>query len=280
MTSFTLTNLGYGYGNGEILTVPVGGLTGIPTTADFGSKEFQLTVDQIFNDEFTGWSFGELDMLDKIEHLFDGETLTFQTKKNGAVLSILSAKGSKIKVQDCLLVFVNDILQIPGKAYEFKGGSILTFTEAPKFGDSCKIMFYRGTAGVDVESVEILETVKPGDDIRLEADPTVDWIAGLKQQAWLNEDEREVARVDSTDTVATVPYFGPGNVTDENLMRPVVWVRQTEDRIINEKEVAKDREIYEPNIYPSAYLIKTVGVGSTAIYVDNIRPFFDPNNES
>jgi hypothetical protein len=63
-------------------------------------------------------------------------------------------------------------------------------------------------------------------------------------------------------------------------MRPVVWVRQTEDRIINEQEVGKDRELYEPNIYPSAYVIKTVGVGSTAIYVDNIRPFFDPNNES
>ena len=141
-------------------------------------------------------------------------------------------------------------------------------------------MFYKGTAGVDVNSVEILETVKPGDDIMIEADSTVSWKAGLMQQAWMDEDPREVARVDSTDTVTTVPYFGPGNTTDENLMRPVVWVRQTEDRIINEQEVAKDREIYEPNIYPSAYLIKTVGVGSTAIYVDNIRPFFDPNNES
>ena len=280
VVDFALTNLGFGYGNSEILTVPVGGLTGIPTTADFGSKEFQLTVDEIFSDEFTGWSFGELDMIDKIEDLFDGETLTFQIKKNGAVLSILSAKGSKINVQDCLLIFVNDILQIPGKAYKFEGGSLLTFTEAPKFGDSCKIMFYKGTAGVDVNSVEILETVKPGDDIMIEADSTISWKAGLNQQAWMDEDEREVARVDSTDTVTTVPYFGPGNTTDENLMRPVIWVRQTEDRIINDKEVAKDRELYEPNIYPAAYLIKTVGVGSTAIYVDNIRPFFDPNNES
>ena len=48
--SFNIKNRGYGYGNGEILTVPVGGLTGIPTTADFGSKEFQLTFDDLFSD--------------------------------------------------------------------------------------------------------------------------------------------------------------------------------------------------------------------------------------
>ena len=65
--SYTLKNLGYGYGNGEILSVPVGGYTGIPTTADFGSKEFQLTIDEVFNDAMTAWNFGELDMIDKIE---------------------------------------------------------------------------------------------------------------------------------------------------------------------------------------------------------------------
>ena len=96
----------------------------------------------------------------------------------------------------------------------------------------------------------------------------------------MQEEERETARVDSTDTITTTPYFGPGNTQDEALLRPVVWVRQTEDRIINDKEVGKDREIYEPTIYPAAYVIKTVGIGSTEIYVDNIRPFFDPDNES
>jgi hypothetical protein len=273
--SYTLKNLGYGYGNGEILTVPVGGYTGIPTTADFGSKEFQLTIDEVFNDAMTAWNFGELDMLDKIEDLFDNSTTTFQLKKNGAVLSILSAKGSKINVQDCLLIFVNDILQIPGKAYEFNGGSLLRFTEAPKEGDTCKIMFYKGTATVDVNDVEVLETVKPGDDIIIGWDPGVDG-----QFSYMQEEERETARVDSTDTITTTPYFGPGNTQDEALLRPVVWVRQTEDRIINDKEVGKDREIYEPTIYPAAYVIKTVGIGSTEIYVDNIRPFFDPDNES
>ena len=86
----------------------------------------------------------------------------------------LSAKGSKINVQDVLLIFVNDILQIPGKAYKFNGGSLLRFTEAPKEGDTCKIMFYKGTATVDVNDVEVLETVKPGDDIIIGWDPGVE----------------------------------------------------------------------------------------------------------
>ena len=232
-----------------------------------------------------------------IRDRFDGSTTTFQLKKNGAVLSILSAKGSKIIVQDCLLVFVNDILQIPGKAYKFgspeyiykvtgpdtveevlvgsEGGSLLRFTEAPKAGDTCKIMFYKGTATVDVNDVEVLETVKPGDDVVIGWDPGIEG-----QYSYMQEEERETARVDSTDTITTTPYFGPGNSQDESLLRPVVWVRQTEDRIIDGKEVGKDREIYEPTIYPAAYVIKTVGIGSTEIYVDSIRPFFDPDNES
>ena len=223
----------------------------------------------------TAWNFGELDMIDKIEDLFDNSTTTFQLKKNGAVLSILSGKGSKINVQDVLLIFVNDILQIPGKAYEFNGGSLLRFTEAPKEGDTCKIMFYKGTATVDVNDVEVLETVKPGDDIIIGWDPGVEG-----QFNYMQEEPRETARVDSTDTITTTPYFGPGNTQDESLLRPVVWIRQTEDRIINDKEVGKDREIYEPTIYPAAYITKTVGIGSTEIYVDSIRPFFDPDNES
>ena len=44
--------------------------------------------------------------------------------------------------------------------YEFKGGSFITFKEAPKEGDTSKILFYRGTGSVDVTNVDILETVK------------------------------------------------------------------------------------------------------------------------
>ena len=70
-----------------------------------------------------------------------------------------------------------------------------------------------------------------------------------------------------------------GNTADETLERPVVWCRQTEDKIINEKPIGKDRELYEPQIAPFGYITKTVGIGSTTIYVDQLRPLFNTQNE-
>ena len=63
-------------------------------------------------------------------------------------------------------------------------------------------------------------------------------------------------------------------------MRPLVWCRQTEDLIVDGKEIGKDRSLYEPSIYPYGYLIKSVGIGSTSVWVDNLRPLFDAENEN
>ena len=77
-----------------------------------------------------------------------------------------------------------------------------------------------------------------------------------------------------------MPYYGPGITGDPNLERPVVWTRQTEDMILNGKPLGKDRSLYEPRINPAAFVIKSVGVSSTQIFVDNVRPIFDSQNES
>jgi hypothetical protein len=45
-------------------------------------------------------------------------------------------------------------------------------------------------------------------------------------------------------------------------------------------KITGDRQLYESSIYPSSYLIQPVGIGSTVLYVDNIRPFFNPINEA
>jgi hypothetical protein len=63
------------------------------------------------------------------------------------------------------------------------------------------------------------------------------------------------------------------------MLRPVKWCRQTEDKIINDLEVGKDRELYEPIINPTSLIIQSVGIGSTQVYVDSVRPFFNPKNE-
>ena len=277
---FEIKNTGYGYRENEILTVAVGGSTGIPTTSSF--REFQITIQNIFSDKFTGWSIGELQVFDDISELFDGETTTFPLTINGNLTSIKAAKGSNINVQDLLLVFVNDILQVPGEGYVFEGGSVITFTEAPKgislgipgTNDTCKIIFYKGSGSVDVVERNILETVKVGDQLVFGYD------SSIGQSSTLQEEDRTVTSILATDLVETNPYFGPGNTGDESLSRTITWCRQTEDKIIDEQEIAKDRMLYEPVINPSAYLISSVGVGTTVIYVDNVRPFFNAQNES
>jgi hypothetical protein len=269
IVSFRVDETGYGYGNGEFLTVPVGGTTGIPTTSSY--REFLIEINDTFSDEFTGWSLGILKMLDNFDADFDGSTTTFQLQEAGDLISIRSGKGSNINVEDVLLIFINDILQVPGKGYTFSGGSVVTFTEAPKKDDKSKVIFYKGSGASDVIDREIIETVKTGDNLTIESNYPQDW--------YLQEDKRQVLSVDSTDIVSTNPYYGPGNTADESLQRPVVWCRQTEDKIINEKPVGKDRELYEPQISPFGYITKTVGIGSTSIYVDSLRPLFDTQNE-
>ena len=167
----------------------------------------------------------------------------------------------------------NNTLQVPGEGYTFTGGSTLVFTEPPKVGDTINILFYKGSGDSDVVFRNVIETVKKGDTVQLKSDRSIG------QASYLTEDVRIVESVKSTDVIETNPYEGPGNTSDVTLERPVDWCKQTEDIFIDQIGVGKDRELYEPVINPSAYIIKSVGVGSTAIYVDNLRPIFNPVNE-
>jgi len=272
---FEIKNTGYGYEIGDLLTIPIGGATGIPTTPNSVTKEFQISVQSVDRDKFSGWSIGELKVFDNIQRLFDGKRVIFPLTLDGTTTSVYAKRGSLINVQDLLLIFVNDILQVPGEGYIFEGGSKIQFTEAPNSEDTCKIIFYKGSGDdVDVIFRDVIDTVKIGDGLQL----TYDSFVG--QSASLLEDERKVVDILSIETVETNPYFGPGNTGDETLSRPIIWCRQTEDLIINEQEVGKNREFYEPFVYPTTNIIQPVGVGSTIIYVENLRPFFNPSNEN
>ena len=100
---FEIVNSGYGYGNGQILTVAIGGTTGIPTTSSYSGNEFQLTIDEVHIDEFTGWTVGTLDVLDRVDEFIDGVRKDFPLTKAGSIVSIVAAKGSKINVEDVIL---------------------------------------------------------------------------------------------------------------------------------------------------------------------------------
>ena len=135
-------------------------------------------------------------------------------------------------------------------------------------------MFYKGTGDTDVIFRNVIETVKKGDTLQIKHD------ASIGQASSLDEDERVVDQIKSTNLVGSNSYSGPGNTDDVTLERPVIWCKQTEDVFVNQIAVGKDRELYEPVINPSAYITKSVGVGSTAIYVDNLRPIFNSQNEN
>ena len=266
---FEITNQGYGYGETQKLTIGVGGTVGIPTAGATEFREFQLTVNETVSDSFAGWTVGDFQVLDPLDSLFDGKTISFALNLNGTQQTIQSKPGSNIDVEVLLLVFINDILQSPGDGYEFKGGSFITFKEAPKAGDTSKILFYRGTGSVDVSNVDILETIKVGDEIKL-----------YDQSISLEENNRTVTIINSSDSVDTNPYPGPGITTNETFQRSVTWSRQTEDKFIDGDAVTKDRPHYEPLIYPNTNIIQSVGVGSTVIFVSNIRTFFDSSKEN
>jgi hypothetical protein len=273
--NFELINNGYNYKFGDILTIPVGGPTGIPTDPTKPFSNFNILVDQIYTNKFSAWSIGDLQIVDDFSNEFNNIRKSFQLKIDNMPISIIAAKNSNIDLSSTLLVFINDILQVPGESYIFGGGSIITFTEAPKSstefwgGDQLKIYFYRGTSDVDTKEVDILESVKVGDGLQLYGE-TLELI----------ENERIIDVINSSNSVITNTYVGPGITEDEFLLRPVIWCRQTVDRIINGKLIGKDRELYEPNIEPTTSIIQSVGIGSTIIFVENVRSFFDNRKEN
>ena len=264
---FELTNTGSGYELGDVLTVSIGGTTGLATNTTYNFQQFELTVDDQYQEQFNGWSVGNLTLFDKVDKLFNGFDRSFPLMIDGERQSIKARDGSGIDIGMTLLVFLNGVLQEPGVAYKFDGGSTLTFTQPPVEGEDSTILFYQGNKDVDVIFRDILETVKVGDNLQIVSDTVPD------------QDKRTVFSIDSTDVVTTNTYGGQGIVTT-GLVRPVEWCKQTSDKFINGGYVAKDREEYEYLIYPSTNIIKTIESSDSIIFVENTSTIFDSINEN
>lgn len=269
---FTIKNYGYSYSVGDVLTLPIDGVIGIPTQTSF--REFKLTVVQTFVDSFSGWSIGNLRVLDDISDLINNRRRTFPISYQGNRFSIISKAGSNLDIQATLLVFVNDVLQEPGVGYIFNGGSTITFAEPLKVypngeKDKCRIIFYRGTDGVDVKDVDILETVKIGDYVKLNS-----------QDYFYDQDTRLVEDILSVDAVNTNLYKGRGISENPELSRSINWTKQRNDIVIENKQITKDRTIYEPSIFPVTNITQNVGIGTTQIFVRSLKTFFDNKQEN
>jgi hypothetical protein len=255
------------------LTQQNGGTITITTTEDDPPagpqySDFKILVDEIYNNEFSGWSFGQLQLIDPIESLFDGNRRSFPLKIDNELRSIRTGYSSLIDINNIFLVFINGILQVPGDSYSITGSSFITFSEPPRENYSCAILFYRGSGSNDVIDVDVVETVKPGDLVRLEDD------------FYYAETDRLVSGVPSSDTVNTITYTGVGVTEDESYTRPIRWRKQTEDLFINQTEVTKNREIYEDIIEPSTNILKSVGINTNILFVENVRTIFDDEREN
>ncbi len=237
-------------------------------------QEFELEVVQTFNDYFSAWQFGELDFIDSLNSMQNGTRRRFPLFFNGQLLSFEidedSVLGDQIDLNAVLLIFVNGVLQTPKYAYQFEGGTTFTFTEAPMASDKVDVFFYKGQDGVDIELVNVNETIKIGDDVILHKHPsypdTID-----------QEKERTIKDILGSDLVETTMYRGIG--INENQSKPLDWTKQKEDKIIKGELISKARETIEPQIYPTAKVIYDVtttdGAGLTGgIFVDDAESFF------
>lgn len=227
-----------------------------------------LTIDKTFSDSFSGWTFGSLQVLDSPQSAFNGSRTQFPLKVGGNQISIEARPGSQLELAYNLIIQINDIYQVPNESYSFEGGSSIIFNEPPRSGDKCVIIFYRGTDGVDTRFVDILETIKEGDIVTINDDDPA-----------CQETERTVSDIITTDLIETNVYIGSGIDETQTKIRPITWCKQLVDKVVAGEVVGKSRIPYEPEIYPTTKIIKTLGLADDTIWVQNVKTFFDSNNE-
>ena len=246
--------------------------------------EFQLNVARTSNDYFSAWQFGEIDFIDNIKFMQDGIRRRYPLFLNGQLLSFEKDEtdplSAQIDLNAILLIFVNGVIQTPDIAYQFFGGTSFTFTEAPDEGDKVDIFFYKGQDGVDIKIVDIDESIKRGDEVKINKHRS---IAGTRDQV----EERTVKEILSSDLIETDVYTGPG--INENDFKPLDWIKQKRDKFINGEIVSKARDSIEPQIYPTAKIIgdftnTTIGKDGidSGIFVDDAHVFqyedlYNPN---
>jgi hypothetical protein len=271
ISEFDIARSGYSFSVGDKFK-PIGLVTDKRLQKPL--QEFQLEVVSTFNDFFSAWQFGELDFIDDISPMQTGTRKRFPLFRNGQLLSFEvdeeSLLGEQIDLDAVLLIFVNGVMQTPKIAYQFEGGTTFTFAEAPSEKDKVDVFFYKGQDGIDVEIVNINETIKIGDDIRITRNPaftdTID-----------QETDRIIKDILGSDLVETTLYRGKG--INETIFKPIDWTKQKEDKIIKGELISKAREIIEPQIYPTAKVIGDVTTSSGAgasggIFVDDAEQFF------
>lgn len=236
----TFTNNGYNYKVGEILT-PVGILTSNNYNA--ATDQLKINIQQVAKDDFSAWNIGILQKLDDLSSKVNGRrkvfTLTETINNKSRRVSLESEPGSEIDLAYNLLVFINDVLQIPNKSYTFKGGSQISFTESVPLGSSLKVYFYKGSIN-DTQLFTNKNRVKEGDKLQIAQD--------IYSPPPVEQKSRTVMRILSSDTLRTEVYDDVGISESSTKLRSISWTPQKADLIINGEYVSKSRESIESEV--------------------------------
>ncbi len=266
VSKFSISRQGYSFRRGDVFK-PVGLVTAKGLVSPL--SEFQLTVIDTFSDSFAAWQFGEFDYIDSIKNYQDGVRTRFPLFYNNELLSFESLEDSQVNLSNALLIVINGVIQDPGVAYQFDGGTSFVFTTAPKLEDDVAIFFYKGTNGDDVVIVNDLinETLKRGDSVQVLKNNSI--------PGTITQDKRTIFDLSFSDKFETNLYSKQG-VDSEN-DRPLSWIKQKIDRKINGENVYKTRDSIESLIYPTAKIIKDFSTTDDQIFVDNAE-FFESDN--
>ena len=277
---FDISNRGTGYEVDETLE-----LSGLPVQPGITTAPFKIKIKNEYKDKFSGWNFGRLFEMDDFSYLFNGYRKSFLiTRTTGGsreFYSISKKEGSNIILANNLLLFLNDVLQLPGEDYSFEGGTKVTFTEAPKPESKFKFYMYTGSDN-DVDFVDVDETVKVGDMLTIQTGITTVGLDTFEGSGYMNrpnnpipgpQDSRTVFELTASDTVTTDNYFGEGITTDNDIERPVIWTKQRTDKVIDGLTVSKSRGYLSSQIYPATNVLKNILDSDTKIWVEDAYNF-------
>jgi hypothetical protein len=263
--SFKFDEPGFGYKVGDVLFAP-----GITTNPYFSgiSTTFLITVEEVQTDKFSGFYPGQFVKFSNISNQFNGfrKRFTLRAIINGAesLINLRVPEGSDLEITNNIFIYLNDVLQIPGESYTFKGSRVF-FTEAPKENSTCSIFYYRGSS-IDVDEIVPPSTLKEGDIITIKES---------KEDPFdIDQFDRVIKSIVSSDQFDTFTYDGIGISTDSTKERPLTWKKQKNDRIINGLVYSKARPDLQSVIRPYATIIKNVFESDDVIYVDNAYPIF------
>jgi len=271
ISRYQITKPGYAFRKGDVFK-PVGLVTAAGLSSPITELEF--TVEEVFNDSFASWQLGEFDYIDSNKSRQNGTRTRFPLFKNGQLLSFeknsADATSSLIDFDAILLIYINGVMQEPGVSYIFEGGTTFRFTEAPKTQDKVDVFFYRGTRGIDSIEIDVNETIKPGDEVRIYKNDTI--------TGTVTQDSRIVSSIISADTTETGIYLGDG--IDEVNYKPLSWDKQKRDLLIGDNPQSKSRDSLEGMVFPTAKVIKDFNVDDLEIFVDDARLFNYEETES